>query len=184
MIHDTEDNTFKKITTSFLVAVILMICLCITSYALGRITVSKKENHFKTGSIGVNLNDGKPVIEEHEFLFEPGMTVTKPFFIENTGTWDVYYKMYFEDVKGGLAKVLEITIRDGDTVLYQGTAAELSKEAVETAKDPLPVGEKRDMTITFHYPENAGNAGQTRTLSFTLCAQAVQTKNNPDRLFE
>ena len=28
------------------------------------------------------------------------MFVAKPFYIENQGTWDVYYKLYFDNVEG------------------------------------------------------------------------------------
>ena len=98
--------------------VVLAVCLCITTFALVYSTVAVDNNLFQTGEIRVNLNDGKPVIEEDEFLFEPGMTVEKDFFLENQGTWDVYYKLYLDNVEGGLADVLDVAIRDGDTVLY------------------------------------------------------------------
>lgn len=183
-MKNKDDATSRKLTTGILAIVVLTLCLCITTYALVMVSVSVPDNYFKTGSVSVNLNDGKPVIEEHEFLFEPGMTVTKDFFIENSSTWDVYYRIYFDGVKGGLATVLQITISDGDKVLYQGTAAELSKENVTAADDTLKLGEKRNLTISFYYPQNAGNVTQNFSLSFNLCAEAVQTKNNPDRLFD
>lgn len=184
MSNRTENHTAKRLTASVLAVIILSVCLCITTYALVMVSVSVPDNHFQTGSIGINLNNGEPVIEEHEFLFEPGMTVTKDFFIENQSTWDVYYKIYFDDVKGGLAKVLQITIKDGDEILYFGTADELSRANVAAADDTLRLGEIRNLTISFHYPENAGNCTQDMSLEFKLCAEAVQTKNNPDRLFD
>ena len=107
-----QNKTAKKLTGAILLAVFLAICLCITTYALVMAHVSVKENRFQTGSVNINLNDGKPVIEEHEFLFEPGMTVKKGFFIKNESTCEVYYKLYFDKVTGGLANVLEITIQD------------------------------------------------------------------------
>ena len=78
-----QNKTAKKLTRAIILAVFLAICLCITTYALVMAHVSVKENRFHTGSVNINLNDGKPVIEEHEFLFEPGMTVIKDFFIQN-----------------------------------------------------------------------------------------------------
>ena len=85
----------KKLTRGIITAIILAVCLCITTFALVWETVSVENNLFHTGTVKINLNDGKPVIEEHEFLFEPGMTVKKDFFIENQSTCDVYYKLYF-----------------------------------------------------------------------------------------
>lgn len=177
-------RTSRRLTLGVLTIVALTVCLCITTYALVMVSVSVPENYFKTGTIELNLNDGKPVIEAHEFLFEPGMTVTKAFFLENRSTWDVYYRLYLDEVRGGLATVLQITIANGDQLLYQGTAAELSKTNVTAANDTLKLGEKRDLTISFYYPQNAGNATQNLSLSFDFCAEAVQTKNNPDRLFD
>ena len=179
-----RNKTAKKLTRAIILAVFLAICLCITTYALVMAHVSVKENRFQTGVVDINLNDGKPVIEEHEFLFEPGMTVKKDFFIQNESTCEVYYKLYFDKVTGGLANVLEITIQEGDKILYRGKAASLSNANVAAADDVLGVGERRNLTILFHYPEGADNSGQGHELTFDLCAKAVQTRNNEDKEFE
>ncbi len=184
MNSKADETLIRKLTVGGIVIAVLTLCLCITTYALVMVSVSVPDNSFKTGSVGVNLNDGKPVIEEHEFLFESGMTVTKEFFIENLSTCDVYYRLYMDEIKGGLATILEITISDGEKTLFHGTAAELSKERVVAADDVLKMDEKRDLTISFHCPEEVGNIAQNRTLSFTLCAEVVQTKNNSDKAFD
>ncbi len=180
----SEHKTAKKLTASVAAIIILAVCLCITTFALVYSTVAVDNNLFQTGEIKINLNDGKPVIEEHEYLFEPGMTVEKNFFIENQGTWDVYYKLYFDNVEGGLADVLEITVKDKDKVLYHGTAAELNRADVAAADDILKINERRELSVYFHFPEEAGNSAQNLMLTFDMCADAVQTKNNPNRLFD
>jgi len=177
-------STSKKLTASVTAVIILAVCLCITTFALVWATVSVEGNLFHTGTVKINLNDGKPVIEEHEFLFEPGMTVKKDFFIENQSTWDVYYKLYFTDVEGGLADVLNITVKDGDKILYQGLAGDLIKEKVGAADDILKLNERRNLTVYFHFPEEAGNSAQNLVLTFSMKADAVQTKNNPNKLFD
>ena len=179
-----ETKTAKKLTGGIIAIIVLALCLVVTTFALVYASVSVENNLFHTGEVKINLNDGEPVIREHEFLFEPGMTVTKDFFIENQSTWDVYYKIYFDEVTGGLAKVLQITIMDGEKILYEGTADDLSKVNVKAADDTLRINEKRILTISFHYPEEAGNSTQNMSLTFKLCAEAVQTKNNPDKLFD
>lgn len=181
---DKANKTAKKLTASVVAVIILAVCLCITTFALVYSTVAVDNNLFQTGTIQIDLNGGQPVITEDEYLFEPGMTVEKPFYIENQGTWDVYYKLYFDNIEGGLADVLEVEIRDGDTVLFGGKIADLTKETVGAADDILKLHERRELTISFHYPEGAGNGGQAQYLSFDLKADAVQTKNNPNRLFE
>ena len=178
-----ENKTTKKLTGGIITVIILALCLCVTTFALVYETVSVENNLFRTGVVEINLNDGKPVIREHEFLFEPGMTVKKDFFLENDSTWDVYYRLYLDNVTGGLADVLTVTIQDGERVLYSGTASELTQQNVAAADDVLKIGQRRNLTVIFHYPETAGNNTQNLDLTFTLCAEATQTKNNPNRLF-
>ncbi len=184
MADEKKSKTLKRLTGSVVVVVILSICLCITTVALVYSVVSVENNRFRTGTIQLNLNDGKPVIEEQEFLFEPGMTVEKNFFVENQSSWDVYYRLYLSDVKGGLADVLEVSIRDGEKVLLRGKMADLTRDKVNAAGEILRLNERRDLTISFHFPEEAGNSAQQLRLTFTIGADAVQTKNNPNRLFE
>lgn len=184
MTEQFKSKTAKRLTGSMIAVVILALCLCVTTFALVYSTVSVEYNIFHSGAVKINLNDGKPIIEEHEFLFEPGMTVEKNFFLENQSTWDVYYRLYFSDIEGGLADVLEVSIRDGERVLFHGKIAELTKDKVGAADDILLLNERRDLTVSFHFPEEAGNKAQGLELTFTMGADAVQTKNNPNKLFD
>ncbi len=179
-----ETKTARKLAGGIIAIIVLAMCLCVTTFALVYASVSVENNLFHTGEVEINLNNGKPVIREREFLFEPGMTVKKDFFIENNSTWEVYYRIYLDDVSGGLADVLEITVKDGDKTLYSGTANELTRQNVAAADDTLGIGQRRDLTVVFHYPEASGNATQNLDLTFTLCAEATQTKNNPNKLFD
>lgn len=180
---DNNRKIFKKLTKSVATVVALSICLCITTYALILSMVSIDDHLLSTGNIDIDLNGGKPVIEEHEFIFEPGMTVTKDFYIENKSTWDVYYKIYFDDISGGLSDVLEVRILNGDKVLFEGKPSKLTRQKVASAEDILGIKEKRNLKIEFNYPEESGNSTQDSTLAFTLCADAVQTKNNHNKEF-
>lgn len=181
---NNKPNTVKLLTLSVVITIILACSLCVTTYALFYATVTVEGNYFKTGIVSIDLNGGKPVIEEHEYLFEPGMTVEKSFYIQNQSTWSVYYKIYFDNVEGGLADVLEVAILDGDKVLCEGTASGLTRQNVTAADDILLMGERRNFTIRFHYPENSKNTTQNWHLKFDLCADAVQEKNNPGRDFD
>lgn len=176
-------KTEKKFITGLITIILLIVLLAVTTFALVYSLVSEDNNLFQTGVIKINLNDGRPVIDESEFLFEPGMTVEKDFFIENQSTWDVYYKLYLNNIEGGLADILDVSIRNGSDVLFSGKASDLTKEQSGASDDILKLNERRDLTITFHFPENAGNSAQNLYLSFDLSADAVQTKNNPDKLF-
>lgn len=178
-----KSQTAKKMTASVVAIVVLSICLCITSFALVWSTVSVDNNLFHTGVVKIDLNGGVPVIEEHEFLFEPGMTVEKNFYLKNNSTWDVWYRLYFEEVSGGLADVLEVTLREGDEVLWKGKLSDMTKDKTAATADMLKLQETKNLTISFHFPETAGNEAQGLFLKFDLAADAVQTKNNPNRLF-
>ena len=184
MDEHKNSPTVKKLTGSVIAIAVLSICLCITTFALVYSMVDVENNLFHTGTIKLNLNDGKPVIEEHEFLFEPGMTVEKEFFLENQSTWDVYYRLYFSDIEGGLADVLEVSIRDGEKILFDGKIADMTKDKVGAADDILKLNERRNLTISFHFPEEAGNEARNLYLTFTISADAVQTKNNPNKMFD
>ena len=161
----SDSKTAKRLTGSIIVVILLILGLVITTFALIYANISVENNIFHTGEIKINLNDGKPVIREQEFLFEPGMTVKKDFFIENESTWDVYYKIYFADVSGGLADVL-------------------SKDTVSAADEILRMKQRKNLTVYFYFPKDKGNEAQNLNMTFTMCADATQTKNNPDRLFD
>lgn len=174
----------QKLTGGIAILIILSVCLCVTTFALVFSTVMIEDNIFTTGVVKINLNDEKPIVEEGDLIFEPGATVVKEFFIENKSTCQVYYKIYFDNVSGGLSDVILVTVRDGDEIIAEGKASELKKSATRAASSELEIGEKRTLTVTFHYPEGAGNETQNQFMQFDVHASAVQTKNNPDRNFE
>lgn len=177
-----EKSPLRSMWTSVAVILILVCCLTVTAVALVYGTVKITNNSFTTGNVEINLNDGKPVIQQYDFLFEPGMTVEKSFFVENESTCSAYCKVYMDKIEGSLAPVLDVTVFDGEDVLYSGKASDFTKQAV--TDELLAVSQRRDMTIRFHYPEGAGNETGNGKLSFVLCAEAVQTENNPDHQFE
>lgn len=173
----------KKLTGGLVLIAVLAVCLCFTTAALVWQGLALENHRFATGRLHINLNDGRPIIQEQEFLFEPGMTVEKQCFIRNDGTADVYYKLYFDQVAGGLAEVLEITVESGGKTLYHGTVAQLNRQAVAAADDVLKAQETRYFTVRFYFPTAQSNRAQNASLSFALCAEATQVKNNPHRLF-
>lgn len=178
-------DTRRRWLSSALLTVFLALGLIVTSVAITISSVDISDNIFTTGQVKLNLNDEKPVISEDEFLFEPGMTVVKDFFLENEGA-ECWYKLYFDKVSGDLAKVLDVTIKDGDNILYSGKMADLTRDNVRFAGS-LPArgaaGSRLDLTISFHFPEDAGNTSQSANLMFDLCADGTQVKNNPGKEF-
>ncbi len=177
-------KTEKRLTGGIITIILLAVCLTITTSALVYASVSVENNVFTMGKVDINLNDEQPVIEDGEFSFEPGMCVQKQFFLQNNSTCEVYFRIYFENVEGGLSDVLRVRILDGEDVLYDGAPEGLSRASTKTADDSMDVGEKRWLTIEFSCAENVGNSAQNQILSFDLCADAVQAPNNPGKLFD
>lgn len=191
-----------------LVVLILLVlslsALFVSVYAAAKLSVSIKNNIFQTGEIKINLNGGAAIADyEKDSMFgrfEPGMTVIKEFYIENEGTpsqqaevaklgtkardFDVLYTLYFKEVKGSLADVLDVTIvyKNADASqgakLYEGKLSGLTSLGKGTPLRRLKLGETQRMYMIFHFPEEAGNTYQGTGLSFQLEAKAVQARNN------
>ena len=186
-----RNNIIKRLTAAMLVILILTSCLGITAYALFYATVEIEENYFKTGKVDIELEFGEDrkdaqLITEDEYLFEPGMTVEKTFWVVNKSTDDVYYRLYFDSLAGKLANIMEIKIWEAESgeVYFDGIAKGLKREKMGAFKNCLKENDEIEMKISFHYPELSGNATQNQYMSFDLRADAVQTKNNPDKQFE
>lgn len=206
MTSNAKNNIQRRLTINLVTIIILAICLCITTFALVS-SMWVRNNTFDTGKVDIDLwgqyyestknttdpkGPDKSIIHDSEFRFEPGMTVVKPAYVTNKSSDPVYCKLFFKDISGDLADILEITIKDGTNVLYQGKASNLTGEnngtdadskkyalgTTEIAKDAT-----KEYTVIFHYPKNEGNSGQGKCLEFTMVAEAVQTKNNPNAEF-
>lgn len=179
-----KNPIIKKLTACIVIIIILAICLCITTFALVYSAVTRDKNIFKTGTVEINLNDGRPIINHDGFVFEPGMTVKKDFFIENESSDAVYCKIYFDNIRGDLKTVLDVKIIDVDknAELYNGKVENLNRQNSESSE--LLLNEKKNLTAVFHYPEESSNKTKNMSLYFDMCAVATQKRNNPERKFD
>ena len=178
-----EQNLKKKLTVMIVTVVLLSLGLAITSFALASSIVSIRNNRF-TMSMGVDLtiNDGKPIVDVTDMVYEPGGTYTSEFPISNLGTFDVWYRVYLTGVNGELQDDITVTIKEKDgTVLSKGTMNQLAADKVMTGS--LAAGESKTLTIEFYFFPDADNSAQGQTVSFNITADATQKKNNPDKDF-
>ncbi len=180
----TTKGLVVRLSSSIVAIVFLAACLCITTLTLIHATLTTNGNIFSTGEVRINLNGGETIIREDEFLFESGAKVEKDFYVENQGTCGVWYRLFFDNVEGGLGEVLDVEILDEDKVLASGKMFELTREKVSAYDEPLESGEKKILTISFHLPEDVGNEAMNQFLIFDFGAEAVQTRNNPDKKFD
>ena len=178
-----SDNSEGKLILSLIILIILLVTLSFVTFSLVYSIVSVDNNIFRTGSVSINLNDGKPVIEAEDSNFAPGKTIEERFFIQNDSTYSVYYRLYFSNLSGDMANVIDVTIYNGEEILYEGKPSELTKDKVLAANDELLINERRELRIVFVFPDDAGNVVDSM-LTFDICADATQTKNNPDKYFD
>lgn len=181
-MNQQRKKSAKKFISGLFAIILLFGIGAGTLYAYNN-HVSVQENTFQTGTLKINLNDGYALLYAHEYTFEPGMTIERDFFIKNEGTIDAYYKLYFANVEGEIADDLEITIKDGSTILYTGALTSFTRESVAAVDKILAAGETHTLTAIFHMPEGTENTAQSKTISFDFFADATQVANNPNKQF-
>lgn len=210
------NNISRKLNKGVFIITVLSLCLVFTSIVLALSVAEVPNNIFTTGVIKIELGgvirDEQGAIKEEyildennvlinpdvekysnqtNYLFEPGMRVEKEFYVANVGGekgWDVYYKLFFKNIRGKLANEIVITLTDEDgTKLFDDVASKFREDIVNTYDKPLSVNKndnKHYYKIMFYYPETSDNVGQGQALEFDFCAMAVQTKNNTNKEFK
>ncbi len=126
-----------------------------SSLNVNRVSNSNKYTFTKlinsSDNISVNLNDGKPLISEHEFIFAwHNMTVYKDFFVENDSITNVYYKLYLENIQGEAADAFEVTVLDRDVTLYKGLLSNFTRENSECIGE-VRIAERSTLRIEFKF---------------------------------
>ena len=178
-----EQKLKKKLMFMIVTVVLPSIGLTVTSFALASSIAQGRNNRF-TMSMGVELtiNDGKPVVDVTDMVYEPGGTYVSEFPIANLGTFDVWYRVYLTGVTGELQDDITVTIKEKDgTVLCKGMMNQLTADKVMTGS--LAAGESKTLTIEFYFSPDADNSAQGQTVSFNITADATQKQNNPDKDF-
>ncbi len=184
-------KTYRKLMVRICLIMLLLLAMAVTTFAYVNSVLRVTDNTFSTGIVDIDLNGGNPIIHKiagtgNGGFVEPGGTYIADFYVKNNSSdpFGVYYKLFFTDISGGLADVLEVSIYtdDGATLLEKGTVWSIN-ESIE-AMGHLEHGETRWYTVHFHYPEEAGNATMGMSLDFNMEAEATQANNNPDMLFD
>ena len=191
-VNKEKNKMARRLAINMLITIILALCLCVTSVALVLSTVTVSGNVFSTAIFDIELYNEDDVLEgpiitkDDGFLFEPGMTVKKKFRLYNNGTVNAYFRIYFDSVSGGLADVLQIRITDAnDNEIYGWKKiTDMLKEDAVAADEILEAKENLELYIWFHMPKETGSEAKSLTLTFDLCADAVQVRNNKNKVFE
>lgn len=178
-----EQSLKKKLNIMIVTVVLLVVGLTITSLALADAIVSVRNNRFVMSmgvELSINDNDGKPVVDIGDVVYEPGGTYKSEFSIANMSTIDVWYRVYFTDVKGTLKDYITVTIKEADgTVLCKGKMSELSSDSDKVYVSELPRETEKTLYIEFYFSPDSDNSAQGQTVSFNITANATQKQNNP-----
>ena len=184
---DSNNIMMKKLKLEICIIIILMACLCITTVALAFSTVTSR-NTFQTDAIDIVLNNGQKIVSDKDHLISPGKAITTTFPLKNNSNHDVYYRLYFYNIKdgeGNLADYLEVNISRVDTgeILYDGVMPDLIYSTATAIKEPLKANQEIMLEATFFLPESAKNHLQGEGVTFDFVAEAVQAENNEDMNF-
>lgn len=172
-------------------AVALCVLLAATAYAFGYLFAEVRDNYFHTGTVDVDIafapaGDGSIDLFNPNVRYEPGMTVRGDFVVTNnsTDTEGIWCRLYFSDLGGPLADVMEAKLYEGDTLLCSGPVREW--KSPRFMPEPFLLAEKAEkrLTLELHYPELAGNETQGDTMTFALSVTATQRTANPGGQFE
>lgn len=164
-------------------AVIIALLGIVLSYAIFSVNVvSEKDVRLSQGSFNIVLNDGKPVLGD-DILFEPGMTIRKDFTLENKGTTNSFYKIYFSELPMEVAELINVSILDGTQTLASSTLYEMTKENAIIMNDNLLAGEKEVFTLCLELTEEIENVEQGMEYVLDMFVEAAQRDNNPEAEF-
>ena len=180
---DKSKGTKKRIYISIAAAAVMFVMLAVTTYSLILSLLSVEDNLFETAQVQLELNNGQTVFNGDDMNIEPGHSIVRDFTVENKSTVEVYYRLYLENVSGPLRDTLTFEIYDGSTLLFSGRADDMTRESPCVDSNPLAAGEVRTLTAVVKMSESASSEYQTASVSFDISADAVQARNNPDRLF-
>lgn len=194
-------DTRRRWLSSALLTVLLVLGLIVTTLAIS--TKISVERIFRTGTIDIEIGPedlehagepgtaGDPIFPENAPIgkegsnqfAEPGMKLSRNFYVRNVGSAAVYYKLYVDEVEGSeLANVLNVTItyKDSDTPLFSGKLSQLEEGVtIERSLPAEPAGNALQwFTATIRFPQNEDNAVQGKVLTFRLCAGATQSAHN------
>ena len=173
-------NQKMILTAAVVIVALLGILLSYVFFSVN--AVSEKDVRLAQGKFDIVLNDGKPVLGD-DILFEPGMVIRKDFTLENKGTANSFYKIYFSELPQELAERINVSIMDGKQTLVSSSLFEMTKETAIIMNDNLLAGEKEVFTLCLELTEEIENVEQGMEYTLDMFVEAAQRENNPEAEF-
>ena len=182
-MKQNEGKTSGKRVKVMIVCVVLSLVLCAAVAAAILSMVERRDNYFQTARVSIDLNGGESVFDGSDMNVEPGMRLARDFTITNNSTVDVWYRLYLDNISGKLTEAMDLSIYDGDELLFKSAMSEMTVDRAFVAEAALGVNETVTLTAIITMRPTSGNVFMNEALSFELRADAVQVRNNPDKLF-
>lgn len=179
-----EQSTARRMLRQVLAVLLLLCLLAATTFALAAASVQVEDNRFETARVELALFKGAehPLAGTVDALAEPGKTLIHTFELVNNSTVDVYCRLYLDRAEGPLCDCVTFTVAaDGQT--YTASASAFTRRQAYSLPQPLAPGERRTVEVCVTMPAHVGNAAQNAWLTYSLAADATQTRNNPAREF-
>ncbi len=159
----------NELKNRLFIIIMLTLCLWIFIFSYSYATLD-------TGTHKLNLNDGKPVVEELNFA--PGTIIEREFFVENISDQTIDFRLYFDELEGNLKDVLNFKIKDNAVVLIEGKMTDFTKKSFSQKKFTLKAHEKKTYTIEFYFDKHANNEYQNATIEFDIKAIGTWRSKN------
>lgn len=175
-------KTFKKIFNKktapiFITAILTIAAIIIFSCSLSRV------GFFRSNKVEISFNEGTSLMESPASL-SPGETWSKHTSIENTGKSSIYYRFYLDKLDGQLKDYIELCVMLNGNVCFEGLATEFNVKNAVVGEEALSKGEKVDILIVVFLSDDTVINDENAGFSFDIKVDAVQSKNNPDKIFK
>lgn len=161
----------KKSICTF-IAIAVFLCL-MSGYA----KVKAQENiENKVKIVSKNINGNSEGFSDSDGLWYPGRTLTKQFIIKNEFDKEIEFnkisinilsvnnyilnKVYNpdEDIYKEFLKNLKVQLKDGDTILFDGTFDDFNKNGtILNAPMKIAGNDEKEFSLSLHFEEAAGN---------------------------
>lgn len=166
----------KKTAPIFITAILTITAIIIFSCSLNRV------GFFRANNVEISFNDGKSLMEISTIL-SPGETWSKHASIENTGKGSVYYRFYLIDMEGELKDDIQLCVMLNGNVCFEGMATDFNVKNAVVCDEELKKGEKADILVVVFLSDDNSVNDKSANFSFNIKVDAVQSKNNPDKVF-
>ena len=181
---EQDDQQMKTLLRSLLIAAALVWLLVLTTYAMTLADLRLPNNQFQTGTVQISLQKGEArPISLADQRMEPGKTLTQTFTVTNTGTAEIYCRLYLSRAQGGLLDDVQFAVFADDVPIFEGPAARLTDRTACSLPDTLDPGETCGLRVQILMPTVTGNAAQADWLEYDLTVDATQTLHNPQKSY-